>query len=113
MPVGARGRQLTRCCAPQSCPLPPREALEIARLCKALSDPTRIEMLGILARCQAEMNVCDIEDCFDLGQPTVSHHLKVLREAGLVETERQGQCICYRVDTRSLARLRHFLDTLE
>jgi ArsR family transcriptional regulator len=87
--------RLTRCCVPRGSTIKPAEAVRYARLFRALGDPTRIEILGIMARRGAELNVCDVEDCFDLSQPTISHHLRILREAGLVETERRGQCICY------------------
>lgn len=75
-------------------------------LCKALGDETRLAMLASLAACRGELCACEIEDEFDLSQPTISHHLKVLREAGLVRGERRGTWIYYEIDERALARLK-------
>lgn len=68
---------------------------------KALADPTRLEILRLVAAQTAPICVCDIVDRFDLGQPTISHHLKVLREAGLVEMSRQGIWAFYGLDARA------------
>jgi len=57
---------------------------------KALADPTRLEILRLVAAQSAAVCVCDFVDYFDLSQPTISHHLKVLREAGLLEASRSG-----------------------
>lgn len=66
------------------------------RFLSALADPTRLAIVRQLAR-QAETCACDFTDCCDVGQPTVSHHLRVLREAGVVTSERRGQWIFYRL----------------
>jgi ArsR family transcriptional regulator len=79
------------CCALRSlAPLPARHQAGIVRLFKALSDPTRLEIVRLLRAQAGETCVCDVVDHFDLAQPTISHHLKVLREAGLVTQRRIG-----------------------
>jgi ArsR family transcriptional regulator len=85
------------CCAPRP-QLKARAVKPYAKLFKALGDETRLEMLGLLAGAGAELCVCDIESHFDLSQPTVSHHLKILREAGLVTAERRGTWVYYAID---------------
>jgi ArsR family transcriptional regulator len=74
---------------------PPTADPEI-RLLSALADPTRLAIVRQLAR-DTETCACDLTDCCDVGQPTVSHHLRVLREAGVVTSERRGQWIFYRL----------------
>jgi DNA-binding transcriptional ArsR family regulator len=66
------------------------------RLLAALADPTRLAIVRQLAR-DSETCACDFTDCCDVGQPTVSHHLRVLREAGVVTSARRGQWIFYRL----------------
>ena len=77
-------------------------------LFKALADETRLAIVRQL-REQDEMCACEFSACCRVAQPTVSHHLKVLREAGLVHAERRGQRIYYRLDRGRLAALRHWL----
>lgn len=89
-------------CCPTSPRTAPRELKPYARLFKALGDETRLEMLGLLAATKGELCVCDIETHFDLSQPTISHHLKILREAGLVTAERRGTWVYYALDPRTL-----------
>ncbi len=73
---------------------------------KALGDPVRLRMLNLIAGHEGgESCVCDISPAFDLSQPTISHHLKVLREAGLLDCERRGTWVYYRVIPSALARL--------
>ena len=87
----ARTGVFTRCCAPLTeTRVGPAEAVRWSAVGRALSDPTRIEILGVLAAAGRELCACEIEGRFDLAQPTVSHHLRVLREAGLVTRERRG-----------------------
>jgi ArsR family transcriptional regulator, arsenate/arsenite/antimonite-responsive transcriptional repressor len=66
-----------------------------AILFKALSDETRLRILELLAKSSASLCACDIEDCFSLTQPTISHHMKALREAGLVDAEKRGAWVYY------------------
>ena len=95
------------CCAPLTTDrldVPQAEAL--ARSVKALADPTRLRMISIIAASpDQEACVCDITDAFDLGQPTVSHHLKVLLEAGFVTRTRRGTWAYYRLQPGALDAL--------
>jgi ArsR family transcriptional regulator len=88
--------------------LPARAAEEIAALFKALADPTRVAIVNRLAAAE-EACVCDLTAAFDLSQPTVSHHLKLLRDAGLVEAERRGTWAYYRLVPEAIERLRDVL----
>ncbi|MFD0533290.1 metalloregulator ArsR/SmtB family transcription factor [Actinomadura luteofluorescens] len=95
------------CCAPLSNPaLSEAEATELARVFKALSDPVRLRLLNLIASGEdGEACVCDLTGPFDLTAPTISHHLKVLRQAGLIEGERRGTWVYYRVVPERLTRL--------
>jgi ArsR family transcriptional regulator len=73
------------------------------RLLTALADPARLAIVRQLAA--DESCACDLTDCCDVSQPTVSHHLRVLREAGIVTSERRGQWIFYRLDPGAAQRL--------
>jgi ArsR family transcriptional regulator, arsenate/arsenite/antimonite-responsive transcriptional repressor len=81
------------------------------RLLTALADPTRLAIVRQLAA-EVETCACDFTDCCDVGQPTVSHHLRVLREAGVVTSERRGQWIFYRLDQGVAKRLGRIAGTL-
>ena len=81
---------------------------EAARLFKALGDTTRLAILRRL-REQGEVCACDFMACCDVAQPTVSHHLKVLRQAGLVRGERRGLWIYYRIEPEAFERVRELL----
>jgi ArsR family transcriptional regulator len=65
------------------------------QLLQAIADPVRLEIVRMLASCSDSVCACDFTDCCSVSQPTVSHHLKVLREAGVVSTRRQGTYIYY------------------
>lgn len=91
------------CCGPGTPPLPAVAAEALAARFKALSDPTRVAILNRLA--QGEACVCDLNATFELSQPTISHHLKVLRDAGLVDVSRRGTWAFYRVVPDTLAEL--------
>jgi ArsR family transcriptional regulator len=79
------------CCEPVVYPDVERaQAQRMARIAKALGDPVRIELVDVLRKHAGKVCVCELVPLFDLAQPTISHHLKVLRDAGLVESERQG-----------------------
>src|SRR5690606_30110465 len=95
------------CCPPLARePLTSDWATDLARMFKALGDPVRLRMLSIIASHQGgESCVCDISPAFDLSQPTISHHLKVLREAGLLDCERRGTWVYYRVIPAALEQL--------
>ena len=95
------------CCSPLSRePLTQPQADQIAPLLKALADPVRLRLLSIVASHEGgEACVCDLNDCFDLSQPTISHHLKVLHGAGLVDREKRGTWVYYRVRPEALTDL--------
>src|SRR5260221_9937004 len=86
----------TLCCGPDTPPLDPAERDALAARFKALADPTRVAIVNRLAVAD-EVCVCDFVAALDLAQPTVSHHLKVLRDAGLVESSRRGTWAYYRL----------------
>jgi ArsR family transcriptional regulator len=95
------------CCAPLACePLSPGGAGELAPLFKALADPVRLRLLSLIA-CHdgGESCVCDLLDAFDMTAPSVSYHLKILREAGLVSSERRGTWVYYRAIPEAMARM--------
>jgi ArsR family transcriptional regulator, arsenate/arsenite/antimonite-responsive transcriptional repressor len=82
------------------------ETLGLARQFKALGEPTRLGLLMLIAAHEdGSVCVCDLTAAFDVSAPTISHHLKVLREAGLVSAERRGTWIYYRADRAVLSRL--------
>lgn len=76
---------------------------------KALSDPTRLRMFSMISSTQ-EQCACDLTEPLGIGQPTVSHHLKVLHEAGLVRRDQRGKWAYYTVDPDALQELSAFLD---
>jgi ArsR family transcriptional regulator len=93
-------------CCPSDAPPLDRDAAEnLAAIFKALGDPTRVAIVQRLAGAET-VCVCDLNAAFDLSQPTISHHLRVLREAGLVEAERRGTWAYYRVAPDALDALR-------
>jgi ArsR family transcriptional regulator len=96
------------CCGPDTEPLDPGEAEALAARFKALADPTRVEIVNRLAAAD-EVCVCDFDAALDLAQPTVSHHLKVLRDAGLVESSRRGTWAFYRLVPEAVTELRQTL----
>ena len=93
------------CCGPETPALDPAAADQLAATFKALADPTRVSIVNRLAAGE-ECCVCDLTDTFDLSQPTVSHHLRILRDAGLVEVERRGTWAYYRLVPTAIERLR-------
>ncbi len=91
-------------------PLGRVEAGEIATLFKALSDPVRLRLLAMIAcHDDGEACVCDLTGAFEVSPPTISHHLKVLREAGLITARRRGTWIYYRGEPAALAHLAQIL----
>jgi ArsR family transcriptional regulator, arsenate/arsenite/antimonite-responsive transcriptional repressor len=99
--------QAVACCSPlHREPLSRQAAERIAPLLKALADPVRLRLLSLVAsHAGGEACVCDLNDAFELSQPTISHHLKVLHEAGLLERDKRGVWVYYRVSTEALAGL--------
>ncbi|MCX2747031.1 MULTISPECIES: ArsR/SmtB family transcription factor [unclassified Arthrobacter] len=99
--------QAVACCSPLSRePLSESEAEGIVPLLKALGDPVRLRLMSLVASHEGgEACVCDLNDAFELSQPTISHHLKVLHEAGLLEREKRGVWVYYRARTDALENL--------
>ena len=98
------------CCEPVVFPDVERHAAEaMARVAKALGDPIRLQLVDVLRKHAGKVCVCELVPLFDVGQPTVSHHLKVLREAGLVDSERQGLWAYYYVRPEALKELSGWL----
>jgi ArsR family transcriptional regulator len=105
--------QTVACCSPLSRePLSRRDAERIAPLLKALADPVRLRLMSLVASHEGgEACVCDLNDAFDLSQPTISHHLKVLHEVGLLEREKRGVWVYYRASAGALAGLATLIGT--
>ena len=97
-----------RSCCPDAAPAPRGVAgrRRAARVFRALGDPTRLEILALIAARPEPICVCDIVSRFELSQPTISHHLRILREAGLVTASRRGTWSYYQVHDRGAAVLR-------
>lgn len=97
--------QTVACCSPlQREPLSSQSAERIAPLLKALADPVRLRLMSLVASYDdKEACVCDLSAAFDLSQPTISHHLKVLHEAGLLDRSKRGVWVYYKVRAAALA----------
>jgi DNA-binding transcriptional ArsR family regulator len=93
------------CCGPAAKPLAVHERDQLAAQFKALADPTRVAIVNQLSAVD-EVCVCNLVSAFELSQPTISHHLKILREAGLVESIRRGTWAYYRLVPEALGALR-------
>lgn len=95
------------CCSPLVRePLSAGQAVELSRLFKAMGDPVRLRLLSLIASHEGgEACVCEVTGVFELTGPTISHHLKVLREAGLISGQRRGTWVYYRVHPQALGRL--------
>jgi ArsR family transcriptional regulator len=101
-----------QCCAPLVREaLDETSAVELAGMFKALSDPVRLRLLSLIASGEGEICVCDLLGAFDVGQSTISHHLRVLREAGLVGCQRRGTWVYYWPLPLALNRLSSLLQT--
>lgn len=94
---------MQRCCPPAR--VVGKNFEREAVLFKAVGDAYRLRMLATLARAQAEVCVCDFTEALPLNQPTVSHHLRILREAGLVTCERRGTWVYYRLEPYAYDRI--------
>jgi ArsR family transcriptional regulator, arsenate/arsenite/antimonite-responsive transcriptional repressor len=99
------------CCSPLTAdPISADQAERVSPLLKALADPVRLRLLSLVASHEAgEACVCDLNDAFDLSQPTISHHLKVLHEAGLLDRAKRGVWVYYAVRREALADLADLL----
>jgi len=98
---------MQRCCAPAEVVSDDFEPA--AALLKAIADPYRLTMLATLAAATDEVCVCDFTDALPLNQPTVSHHLRILREADLVTSERRGTWVYYRLASDAQSRINNAL----
>src|SRR4051812_3014048 len=99
------------CCRPIAAPsLSDDEAAAAARLFKALGDPTRVKILNQLATSDEACCVCELTEPGGLSQPTISHHLKKLTEAGLLTREQRGTWAYYAIDPEAAATLRALTD---
>jgi ArsR family transcriptional regulator len=99
--------QTVACCSPLTQePLSEHAAERIAPLLKALADPVRLRLMSLIAsHADGEACVCDLNDAFDLSQPTISHHLKVLHDVGLLGRSKRGVWVYYRTRPEALADL--------
>ncbi|WP_439659372.1 ArsR/SmtB family transcription factor [Lentzea sp. HUAS TT2] len=95
------------CCEPlPEEPLAKEQAAEAAAVFKVLGDPVRLRLLSLIAsRPSGEVCVCELTPAFELSQPTISHHLKLLRQAGLVDSERRGTWVYYRLRPETTDRM--------
>ncbi|MFB6098074.1 MAG: ArsR/SmtB family transcription factor [Salinibacter sp.] len=104
--------------APSSCPcgVSPEEQLSASTIenrvdqLKALANPVRLRMVDLIYHGGGEICVCEFMDHFDLSQPTISHHLKVLREAGLIHSRKEGTMVRHRVDETAFTALSTLMD---
>jgi ArsR family transcriptional regulator len=105
----------TACCTPISeAPIAPADAADLAGAFKALGDPVRLQLMSMIAsHAGGEVCVCDLTPAFELSGPTISHHLRILREAGLIEADRRGTWIYYRPVRARLTALSQLLDIRE
>src|SRR5216117_2605635 len=98
------------CCAPVVYPdTPPLQAERIAAVAKALGDPIRLQLVDVLRKHAGKVCVCELVPLFEVSQPTLSHHLKVLRDARIVDSERRGLWAYYYVVPDSLEELSTWL----
>jgi ArsR family transcriptional regulator len=103
----------TPCCPPiAESRIPAETAATLAPAFKALGDPIRLQLMSMIASAEGgEACVCDLTPAFEISGPTISHHLKVLREAGLVDAERRASWVYYRARPALMRRLAALLDT--
>ncbi len=102
-----------RCCAPAAEPLSEREVGELAATFKLLADPVRLRLLALIAaRAGGGVCVCELSVCFELTQPTISHHLRALRQAGVIDCERRGTWVYYWAVPGALEQARRAVDLL-
>ena len=107
--LGLTPVEALECCSPVVRePVTSERAEQIAPLLKAIADPVRLRLISLVAsHADAEACVCELNDAFDLSQPTISHHLKVLHEAGLLDRSKRGVWVYYSLNRAALADLSH------
>ena len=108
---GADGHEVPSCCSPLTNePISAAAATDATLVLKALGDPVRLRLLSLIAGADhGEVCVCELTPVFPLSGPTISHHLKVLREAGLVKSQRRGTWVYYEAVPARLAAISSFL----
>jgi ArsR family transcriptional regulator, arsenate/arsenite/antimonite-responsive transcriptional repressor len=99
-------------CSPPAKPMALARVAQSVEMLKALADPTRLQMIGILKRSAKPVCICDFTAAFDLSQPTISHHMAKLREVGLVDVSKSGIWAYYRLASRLESKTRALLDVL-
>ncbi len=99
-------------CCPPAMPMALAKVDQSVEVLKALADPTRLQMIGILKSSADPVCVCDFTAAFDLSQPTISHHMAKLREAGLVDVSKVGIWAYYRLSGKLEPKTRALLDVL-
>lgn len=111
LPVVDVGAAAVACCSPVTDGvLEPEEAQQLAQVFKALGDPTRVRLLSLIAaQPEREACICDLTEPVGLSQPTVSHHMRQLADAGLVVREQRGRWAYFRLQEDALAALSHAL----
>ncbi|MEU4878644.1 metalloregulator ArsR/SmtB family transcription factor [Streptomyces sp. NPDC021608] len=107
----AIGQDAACCPGLSAAPLDEEQAADLAKVFKALGDPVRLRLMSMIASRGegGEVCVCELTPAFELSQPTISHHLKLLRQAGLIDCERRGTWVYYWVLPGVLDRLAAFL----
>ena len=107
-------RDLQACCAPITrAPISQENAESLAKSVKALADPARIRIISMVAAHEdGEACVCDLTEPLGLSQPTVSHHLKILVDAGFLSRTKRGTWAYFRIESRALNALSSFLTTV-
>jgi ArsR family transcriptional regulator, arsenate/arsenite/antimonite-responsive transcriptional repressor len=113
LPVIDVGNALA-CCTPLANePMDEQQAAQVAPLLKALADPVRLRLMSLVLSHQGgEACVCDLNDAFELSQPTISHHLKVLHEAGLLDRDKRGVWVYYRARPEAMSALVRLFDSV-
>ncbi len=105
--------QAVACCSPLTAdPITAEQAERVSPLLKALADPVRLRLLSLVAsHADGEACVCDLNDAFDLTQATISHHLKVLHSAGVLDRDKRGVWVYYAIRPAALAAVANLFDT--
>jgi ArsR family transcriptional regulator len=106
--------EVTGCCSPLDAPsLSEQDAVATAALFRALADPTRVKIVNLLVNADQAVCPCELEPTLRLSQPTVSHHLKKLTEAGLLDREQRGRWAYFSINIEALAQLARLVPTME
>lgn len=112
IPLAAQGQSLPAPAPHFSCLLTEAEAKKQARLMKALGDPTRLQILHLLCEHEETISVRELVDCFQLEQPTISHHLRILRDAGIVDCRKQGLWAYYYIEREALTQAKQIIQAI-